>query len=215
VAINTPENKKDDGRLNVVITFDDAFLSIATEAFPLLQRFGFPATVYFPTAFIGTGKRLLPHRPHMSWSDAERLAKNGITPGSHTVNHLNLRTMTFAKIDDELRLSKKTIEDHTGVKIYDFSCPFSFPEGDAERVRELRASLVKHGYRTGVTTRIGRADSGDDPFTLRRLPVNDDDDEALFRAKLEGAYDWLAALQQAKKRFFPAAVKKRGTSCAE
>lgn len=208
-SIRNADPAHDDGRLNVIITFDDAFLSVATEAFPLLQRYGFPATVYYPTAFIGTGKLLLPNRPHMSWNDAKHLAENGIAPGTHTVTHQNLRALTFAQIDEELGMSKKTIEQNTGIEVLDFSCPFSFPEEDAPRVLELRASLVRHGYRTGVTTRIGRADAGDDPFILRRLPVNNDDDEALFRAKLEGAYDWLAALQLAKKKLFPIAVKRR------
>lgn len=208
-AIHADQKKKADVQLNVVITFDDAFLSIATEAFPLLQHYGFPATVYYPTAFIGTGKQLLPQRPHMSWSDAKRLVKSGITLGSHTVTHQNLRALSYAQIDVELGQSKVTIEQNTGIEVFDFSCPFSFPEEDAPRVLELRNSLVKHGYRTGVTTRIGRADAGDDPFSLRRLPVNDYDDKKLFRAKLEGAYDWLASLQLAKKRFFPPAVTKR------
>ena len=38
-----------------------------------------------------------------------------------------------------------------------------------------------------------------DRFFMPRLPVNSGDDLALFRAKLEGAYDWLQALQYAHK----------------
>jgi hypothetical protein len=42
-----------------------------------------------------------------------------------------------------------------------------------------------------VTTELGRVKIGDDPYRLKRLPVNSLDDEALLRAKLEGGYDWL------------------------
>jgi hypothetical protein len=36
---------------------------------------------------------------------------------------------------------------------------------------------------------------GDDPYRLKRLPVNSLDDPELFRAKLEGGYDWMAVSQ--------------------
>jgi hypothetical protein len=63
----------------------------------------------------------------------------------------------------------------------------------------LRERLSECGYRNGVSTMVGRAGPGDDCFFLKRLPINDADDEALFRAKLEGGYDWLHQVQYASK----------------
>src|SRR5579884_838284 len=37
----------------VVITFDDGYRDFYTHAFPVLQQFGFAATMFLPTAFIG------------------------------------------------------------------------------------------------------------------------------------------------------------------
>jgi hypothetical protein len=54
---------------------------------------------------------------------------------------------------------------------------------------------MKAGYCTCVTTEIGRAVAGDDSFCLKRLAINELDDYALFTAKLDGAYDWLARVQ--------------------
>ena len=36
----------------MALTFDDGFFDFYTSAFPLLQEFGFRATMYLPTAFI-------------------------------------------------------------------------------------------------------------------------------------------------------------------
>ena len=61
--------------------------------------------------------------------------------------------------------------------------------------------LIRAGYVCCVTTELGRIKQGDDPFRLARLPVNSLDDPALFQAKIEGGYDWLAFPQKALKKF--------------
>jgi hypothetical protein len=60
--------------------------------------------------------------------------------------------------------------------------------------------LQAAGYRSAVTTMIGRVCEQDDALCLKRLPVNSCDDSELLRAKLEGFYDWMAVPQSAAKQ---------------
>jgi peptidoglycan/xylan/chitin deacetylase (PgdA/CDA1 family) len=187
-----------DSARTVAITFDDGFRDVCTTALPIMQMHGFSGTVFLSTQYIGS--RFLTGRPCLSVQDIRSLSEQGIEFGSHTVTHPQLRTLVRKDIELEISLSKRRIEDILGAPIAAFSYPYRFPEEDASFVRELAAFLRAAGYTIGVTTRIGRAARGDDPLFLRRLPVNDCDDDDLFRAKLGGAYDWLHAAQLTVKR---------------
>src|SRR5512133_3743075 len=75
------------GRL-VGLTFDDGLRDFYTHAAPVLAEYGFGATVYLPTAFIGTNTRKeLKGRQCMTWSEVVALDSSGIEFGAHTVNH--------------------------------------------------------------------------------------------------------------------------------
>jgi peptidoglycan/xylan/chitin deacetylase (PgdA/CDA1 family) len=53
----------DSGSQPVVLTFDDGFRDFHTHAFPVLQKHGFSATMFLPTAFIGETRRVFSPSP--------------------------------------------------------------------------------------------------------------------------------------------------------
>jgi hypothetical protein len=56
----------------------------------------------------------------------------------------------------------------------------------------------------------------DDPFTLKRVPVNSLDDAALLRCKLQGDYDWLSLPQSLSKRLsISRSVRKQANTPAD
>jgi peptidoglycan/xylan/chitin deacetylase (PgdA/CDA1 family) len=204
----------------VCLTFDDGFADFYTQAFPVLQNHGFIATMFLPTAFIGDERRqfrpstinsppsavLLQRTGQPStmkdcliWSEVRELRRHGIHFGSHTVNHPKLVELDWPAIKSELSDSKSSIEQRLGEPVTAFCYPFAFPQTDRDFIHRFTDVLSDTGYRSCATTELGRVRPGTAPFRLKRLPANSLDDLALFAAKLDGAYDWLAAPQSAVK----------------
>src|SRR4051812_20321319 len=183
----------------VAITFDDGFEDFYTSAWPALQQNQFLATMYLPTGHITDTAKVFKDHRCLTWGQVCEMHRHGIEFGSHTVTHPKLWDLQWPRITAELRDSKVAIEDALGVAIPSFAYPYAFPQKDRAFTSRFRDELQGAGYQNCVTTAIGRVVANDDRFTLKRLPANSCDDADLLRAKLEGAYDWLAIAQNAVK----------------
>jgi peptidoglycan/xylan/chitin deacetylase (PgdA/CDA1 family) len=183
----------------VVITFDDGYHDFYSRAFPLLSQHGFSATVFLPTGYIGDNPLQFKGTDCLTWAEVRELNRHGILFGSHTVTHPQLRDLSIPAIQEEIVNSKKTIEEKLGSAVDSFAYPYAFPQTDTDFRKMLHDSLCLAGYKNGVCTIVGRANRESEPLFLERLPVNSCDDKALFRAKLAGAYDWIAKPQRLAK----------------
>lgn len=104
----------------------------------------------------------------MGWDEVRRMAAAGITLGAHTVNHTVLTLETPERAGEELAQSRAEIERQVGGPVLDFAyCNGWYSDA-------LVALLVRHGYRSAITTedRVNRV--GGDPFALKRKVLWED-----------------------------------------
>jgi peptidoglycan/xylan/chitin deacetylase (PgdA/CDA1 family) len=183
-----------------VMTFDDGYRDFLTEGWPVMHQCGFTATIFLATDRIQSTAQRIEAADYLTWQDVRELHAEGISFGSHTVSHADLRSLEPEQIDYELGYSKEVIEQQISAPVRSFAYPFPFPEEDANFTRYLADTLQNHGFQNGVSTIIGRAHRTSDRFFLPRLPVNTWDDPELLEAKLRGGYDWVHIPQWLHKR---------------
>ena len=85
----------------VAVTFDDGFLNNYTEAWPVLEKYGVPATFYLAAGYIGTGRMMWSDRLEAVVLGTEKAALD-LTVNGHGLNYPlrddEERTLAFLEI---------------------------------------------------------------------------------------------------------------------
>jgi hypothetical protein len=148
----------------------------------ILAEAGLRSTVYVPSDYVGHPDRIQPHQ-------AGELAAIGMTVGSHSRSHADLRRCTDAELDEELRGSRTALEDVIGRAVLGFAYPYGLLD---DRIAERTAAA---GYTHAVTTHRGWTLTSSPSYRLPRDFV-DDYDETTFAAVVGGGLHYLAALDR-------------------
>lgn len=149
---------------SVLITIDDGYKSVYTIARPILEQYGFTATVFVYTDYVGISKKA------MSWDDLKTLKSQGFAIGSHTVAHSDLTQKMPSETDDdfnkriikEIFESKKIIDQKLGQKTQYLAFPFG------RYNKDLLPIVKSAGYRLAVTVERGSNPFFTNPLALKR-----------------------------------------------
>ncbi len=170
------------GRPAVAITFDDAYRSVLEEALPRLERFGFPATVFVPTAHVGDRNRwdepTARDLPIMSAEELVSLPARGMAVESHGHAHRPLDAASLAEAETDLAASCAALLELLGRPPRHLAYPFSTGSPAA------REAARRLGFEAAFS--IDRRDDG--PYARGRVPVTPLDGARSFAVKTSGRY---------------------------
>ena len=142
----------------IVLTFDDGYTSFYTQAWPIMQEYGFTGTVYVCTSFIGRTN-------YLSLDQIKELQSAGIEIGSHTRNHISLKEVGYEQQVQEILQSKQMLEGNLHVPCLSFC----YPTGTYS---DVTPTIVKDaGYTSAVTVAFGYAVPTGNPFLTPRVRV--------------------------------------------
>jgi len=179
LAILIREHKKIPPR-TVSITFDDGYQDNYTYAFPVLKKYGIPATIFLIYDEVGRSAN-----DRLSWEMIKEMQSSGlITFGSHTLGPeplINFKSKE--EIKRQIFESKRLLEEKLG-RTVNF---FSYPEGFF--TPEIRQMVIDANYLAAVGTKTRKGYPNDDVFVLKRLRISENSRNMfIFWAETSGYY---------------------------
>jgi len=160
-----------------LLTFDGCYDEQLDSAAPVLDSLKFPATFFpasaglvceFPDVAAHWRNRLL------------ELTKAGHTIGCHTQSHPDLTQLPMDALRQEVLGSKLALEDALGQRVSAFCYPYGAYDA------RVRAVVQEAGFDVAFTVDLGGVKWGDDPYSLKRVPVLGEPGSAEFGVYLSG-----------------------------
>ena len=153
----------------IILTFDDGYTNAYTNAFPLLQRYGFTGTFFLISEPMDAADPSF-----LSWAEVKEMYAAGMRFEPHSYNHPDMRNRDFDFVVFQILAPKEAIEARTGEPCRFFAYP-------AGRYDQFVIDVLRSAHFWGaVLTEQGATHTADDLFTLRRVRVHGGDDLGSF-----------------------------------
>jgi poly-beta-1,6-N-acetyl-D-glucosamine N-deacetylase len=166
--LNSLENGEELPNYTAAITFDDAYLSVYTAAFPVLKELEWPFSIFVTTGLIETNSSL-----YSNWDQIREMAAAGATIANHTVSHPYFlergagesESDWLENISEEITLAEEKILQETGQS----HRLIAYPYGEYEpRIQDLVKDM---GY-IGIAQHSGPINADSDFTALPRFPFS-------------------------------------------
>ena len=166
----------------VIITFDDVYADFEQAALPILQRYGFEATLFVPTDSIGeraewdawSGTAL----PLLDLAGLKRARNAGMRFGAHGKGHRRLAGLAPREAVDELWGSRAALEQALEVEVDAFAYPF----GSYDEISERLAAACSYRHAVTVNDDLSGLDERD--LALSRAEARGGEDLEVFMRRM-------------------------------
>lgn len=153
---------------SAVLTFDDGYLSVYEAAWPLLQEFGYPFTVFVTAGLVTSNGKL-----YASWDQLREMGEQGATLANHTVTHPYLvqrqpgqsEAEWLAWVRNEIEQAEARILEETGQS----HKLLAYPYGEYDTA--IQTLVEELGY-VGIGQHSGPISSASDFTALPRFPFS-------------------------------------------
>jgi peptidoglycan/xylan/chitin deacetylase (PgdA/CDA1 family) len=152
----------------VVITFDDGYADFHEHALPVLDRYGFAATLFVTTGWLRDAGRHAAGAPPgrmLTWRQAAEVAAAGVEIGAHGHSHAQLDQLGEKALREELLRSRGLLQERLGRPVHAMAYPYGY--SSARVRREVRAC----GYTSACAVANAVMTGRHERFAVPRLTV--------------------------------------------
>lgn len=196
----------------VAITFDDAFVSVADNGLPELNKYSFQSTIFVPVGWLGRAPGWTLETSGVDSEEAPELSEvvmssdqlraidcSLVCLASHTMTHPSLPELEPERAREEVERSRRLLGELTGRDIPELSFPYgAYSEST---ITLCRAAL----YETVYSIIPEEVDTTTHELLRGRTKTDPSDGPLEFFLKFNGAYEWMrysVALKKALRSMF-------------
>ncbi len=194
----------------VLITIDDGWKSVYTDAFPILKAYGYPFTLFLYTRYINVQGASMTH------DMIREMLSQGATIGSHSSNHLYPSDWTKwednpaeyqAQVVREIKESGEKLR-----KLYGRCSTYCYPGG--YHTPPMQAMMQEAGYSAAFTVLESKVECNEPAYEVHRYMVFGVDKEIFRRGvNFDGvpgkipSREGITAAEAPAREFFPKAFE--------